>query len=68
MEVLAVTIMLGSAIAAMVVNAEVQRRLMAQGGRWLPSTIKSGLSGFAVMIGINVAYFGIVSIILRATD
>lgn len=63
MEVLAITILIGSVFVAAAVNAEVQRRLLAQGGRWLPSTIESRLSGFAAMIGIVAAYFAIGSII-----
>ncbi len=59
MEVLTIAILIGSVIAAAAVNAEVQRRLLVQGGRWFPSTIKSGLSGFAVMIGIVGTYFAI---------
>ncbi|KTR83852.1 hypothetical protein NS277_07900 [Novosphingobium barchaimii] len=52
-------------ILAAATNALVQSRLLAHGGRWLPSTIKSGLGGFAVTIGVLASYFGLGGIVVR---
>lgn len=68
MDMLTIAILIGCTFAAAAVNAEVQRRLLAKGGRWLPSTIKSGLSGFAVMIGTIGAYLAICAIVTRAAS
>lgn len=65
MLVLTIFFVLVAILSAGATNAIVQGRLLAQGGRWLPSTITSGLCGLAVMIGVLAAYFGIGSIVVR---
>lgn len=66
MEVLTILAAVVAILTAAAVNAEVQRRLLAQGGSWFSSTIKSGLCGFAAMLCTLAAYFGIGSVVLRA--
>jgi len=66
MNVFTIPVIICSTIAGAAVNAEVQRRLLEKGGRWLPITIKSGMSGFAVMIGIIAAYLPFGSLVLKA--
>lgn len=64
---LAVTILIVcvAVFSAAATNAVVQQRLLEQGGRWFPSTVESGLSGIAFMVGVLALYFGIGSIIVR---
>ena len=64
---LTVIVLAIAVISAAMVNAEVQRRLLAQGGSWFPSTIKSGLCGFGAMICIVAAYFTIGTIAAHVT-
>ena len=64
MELLTLIILGGSVLAAAATGAEIQRRLLAKGGRWLPSTIMAGLSGYAVLIAVPATYIAIGGIIL----